>query len=197
MELPVSAVLLAAGSSRRMGRTKQLLLLGDKPVIRHCIDSLMEAGISEITVVVNACRNGLAEHLRGLPVTVAVNDNADSDMAESVRTGIKRLRNSSSAVLICLSDHPLVAPETIKTLVYEHRTFPDAVIVPEYHGRRGHPSLFPRHILDEIFSGLTLRDIVKKDPARVRIVPVQDEGVVLDMDTPEDYATILKHYGSK
>ncbi len=197
MELPVSAILLAAGSSRRMGRTKQLLLLGDKPVISHCVDALMEAGISEITVVVNACGNGLADHLRGLSVAVAVNDNADSDMAKSVRTGIKRLRNSSSAVLICLSDHPLVAPETIKMIVYEHQTSPDAIIIPEHHGRRGHPSLFPRRILDEIFSGVTLRDIVRKDPARVRLVPVQDEGVVLDMDTPEDYAAILKHYESK
>ncbi len=110
MEPPVSAILLAAGSSRRMGRTKQLLLLGDKPVVKHCVDSLWEAGIREIVVVINACGNGLAEHLRGLPVTVAVNENADSDMAESVRIGIKRLRKFSAAVLICLSDHPLVAP---------------------------------------------------------------------------------------
>ncbi len=180
-----------------MGQTKQLLLLGDKPVVRHCIDSLREAGIREIVVVINACGNGLAEHLRGLPVAVAVNENADSDMAESVRTGIKRLRISSSSVLICLSDHPLVASETIKTIVYEHQTFPDAIIIPEYDGRRGHPSLFPRRILDHIFTGITLRDIVRKDPARVRLVPVQDKGVVLDMDTPEDYAAILKHYKPK
>ncbi len=180
-----------------MGRTKQLLPLGDKPAVRHCLDSLMEAGVREIVVVINACGNGLAGHLRGLPVAVAVNENADSDMAESVRTGIKRLRKSSSAVLICLSDHPLVAPETIETIAYEHQTSPNAIIIPEYHGRRGHPSLFPRRILDTIFSGITLRDIVRKDPNRVRLVPVQDEGVVLDMDTPEDYAAILKHYESK
>lgn len=180
-----------------MGRTKQLLLLGDKPVIKHCVDALIEAGISDIAVVINACGNGLAEHLRGLPVSVAVNDNPDSDMADSVRRGIKRLRDSSSAALVCLSDHPLVSAETIKLLICTHRAFPDAIIVPEYRGRRGHPSLFPRHILDEIFSGITLRGIVKRDPARVRIVPVQDEGVTLDMDTPEDYAAILKHYGSK
>ncbi len=177
-----------------MGQTKQLLLLGDKPVIIRCIDSIREAGISEIAVVIGECGNGLAEHLRSYPATIAVNDNPDSDMAESVRRGIKRLGNCSSAVLICLSDHPLVATETIKRLVHEHQAFPDSIIIPEYHGRRGHPSLFPRRGLEDIFSGITLRDIVKKDPNRVRLVPVPDEGVVLDMDTPEDYSGILARF---
>lgn len=177
-----------------MGQTKQLLKLGDKTVIRHCIDALVAGGVSEILVVIAACRSGLAPHLRGLPVSIAVNETPYSDMAESVRTGLKRLRHYTSSVLVCLSDHPLVSAETIKSLLREHRAHPHAIIIPEFKGRRGHPSLFPRHILDEIFTGSTLRDIVRRDPARVKPVAVGDEGVVLDMDTRKDYEMILKRY---
>jgi molybdenum cofactor cytidylyltransferase len=180
-----------------MGLVKQLLPLGHKPIIRHCIDTLIEAKIGEIAVVISSCGHGLGEHLRGLPVIVAVNENPGSDMAESVRSGLRRLKNFSSAVLVCLCDHPLVAAETIRTLVREHGRFPGNIIIPEFHGKRGHPSLFPRHMIDEIFSTKTLRDIVKEDPARVRLVPVRDEGVVLDMDEPGDYTAILKRYLSK
>ncbi len=179
-----------------MGQTKQLLKLGDKTVIRHCIDSLVDGGVNEILVVVGACGNKLAPHLRGLPVSIAVNETPYSDMAESVRTGLKQLRHYTSPVLVCLSDQPLVSPETVRLILREHRAFPDAIIIPEYEGKRGHPSLFPRSALDDIFSGATLRDIVKKDPDRVRLAPVRDEGVLLDMDTRKDYAMILKRYQS-
>lgn len=179
-----------------MGQTKQLLRLGDKTVIRHCIDALVGGGVNEIVVVVAGCRTGLAPHLRGLPVSIAVNETPYSDMAESVRAGLKQLRHYTSSVLVCLSDHPLVSAETIRFILREHRKYPDAIIIPVYGGRRGHPSLFPRSVLDEIFSGVTLRDIVRRDAARVKPVLVADEGVVLDMDTRKDYAMILKRYQS-
>jgi molybdenum cofactor cytidylyltransferase len=90
-----------------------------------------------------------------------------------------------------------VSPETMKTLVREHAAFPGSIIIPVYLRRRGHPSLFPLPALREIFFGGNLRDIVRQDPARVRLVDVPDEGVVLDLDTPEDYRAILQHYQSR
>ena len=177
-----------------MGQTKQLLKLGDKTVIRRCIDTLVGGGVNEILVVIAACRGGLAPHLRGLPVSIAVNETPYSDMAESVRVGLKQLRHYTSPVLVCLSDHPLVAAETVRLILRQHRAFPGNIIIPEFDGRRGHPCLFPRSVIDEIFSGITLRDIVRRAPARVRPVTVGDEGVVLDMDTRQDYEVILKRF---
>lgn len=197
MEAPVSGVLLAAGSSSRMGRTKQLLQLGDKPIIGHCIDAMLDAGVSDCVVVLGAEESEIAWLLRGLPVTIAVNDVPGSDMAESVRAGLKLISASSSGVLIGLSDHPLVSPETMKTLIREHAAFPGSIIIPVYLRKRGHPSLFPVPALREIFFGGNLRDIVRQDPARVRLVDVPDEGVVLDMDTPGDYEAILRYYRSR
>jgi len=179
-----------------MGRTKQLLPLGDKPVIRYCIESLMHAGVADIVVVLNSADNGIAGSLDDLPLTMAVNDTPGSDMAESVRTGLKSL-GKERPVLICLCDHPLVSPGTIRLMVSEHRAFPASIIIPACEGRRGHPVLFPRPVVNEIFSVPTLRDVVRKDPGRVRTLTVRDRGVILDMDTPEDYRIILQQLTKK
>jgi molybdenum cofactor cytidylyltransferase len=178
-----------------MGRPKQLLPLGGKLVIRHCIDNILAAGIQEIVVVVSPDAQAIVETLSGLPVHIAVNNNVDSDMAGSVRVGLKAVDQSSFGVLVCLADHPLASGDTMKLLARTHAEFPDKIIVPAHNGRCGHPSLFPMTVLHEIFVVDTLRDIVRKDEGRVRIVDVSDEGVVLDMDTPEDYEQVLKRTG--
>lgn len=187
----VPAILLAAGSSSRMGLTKQLLQLGEKPVIRHCIDALISARISEIVVVVNAADNGITQALSGLPVTFVVNTTPGSDMTESVRTGLAAL-SSATGILVCLSDHPLVRSETIEALITEHENLPDKIIIPCYNGQRGHPSLFPKSTLQELHSGGTLRDILRKEPHRIVTIDTGDEGVVLDMDTPEEFHHIVE-----
>jgi molybdenum cofactor cytidylyltransferase len=192
MGLTVSALLLAAGSSSRMGQTKQLLLLDEKPVIRHCIDALQAARLAEIVVVVNREYSGIVDTLRGLPLIIAENTSHDSDMAESVKVGLSALSHSTSGVLICLSDHPLVRPETIEALITEHVNLPDKIVIPCYNGRRGHPSLFPKSILQELHGGGTLRDIIGKEPHRVVLIDTGDEGVVLDMDTPEEFHHIVE-----
>jgi len=152
----------------------------------------MAADVRDITVVIGMTGNGIVEMLRGLPVTMAVNDMQGSDMAESVRTGLRTLGGSPSGILICLSDHPLVTKHTIGAVIEQHRKTPDAVIIPAYQGKRGHPTLFPNKILTGIFSGVTLRDIIRNNSHTVRAIDVDDEGVVLDMDTEDDYRLIVQ-----
>lgn len=192
MEPIVSAVLLAAGLSSRMGRTKQLLVLGDKPVVRRCLDTLLDAGVRDIVVVIGLQGGDITETLRGAPVNILVNDIPNSDMAESMRIGLRGLSHKPTGVLVCLSDHPLVSTKTVSVLCNEHRVDQEKIIVPVYNGRRGHPTLFPATIIQELFSGMTLRDIIRSDPQRVRSVDVDDEGVVLDMDTEEDYRNMAE-----
>ncbi len=170
-----------------MGRTKQLLPLGDKPAIRHCVDTLLAAAVPDIVVVAGGEKDGIAEALRGLPVALTINVAPESDMAESARVGLKSCDPRSSGVLICLSDHPLVMPSTIAALLREHGGSPHRIIIPCCRGRRGHPSLFPLPVARELLSGGTLRDIVRKDERRVTLMDTDDDGVLLDMDTPEDY----------
>jgi molybdenum cofactor cytidylyltransferase len=197
MEPRVAALLLAAGSSRRMGTPKQLLLLGDRTVIRRCADTIFAAGVQDLVVVVNGESKKIVEALAGLPVQIVRNDAAESQMADSVRIGIRALDDRFSGVLVCLSDHPLITPKTFDSIIKAHHRKPDGIIIPHHDGRRGHPALFSRTILNEILSGGTLRDIIGKDERRVQLVDVDDEGILLDMDTDEDYQSVRETFTSQ
>ncbi len=189
----VSAILLAAGTSQRMGKVKQLLPLAGKPAILCCLETIFASGIENIVVVLNAEAREIEETIRHLPLTIALNTEQSSDMAESVRTGLRRIRTGATGILVCLSDHPLISSDTLKTLIARHKQEPEKIIIPVYEKRRGHPGLFPKHCADEIFQGVNLREIVNKDIGRIDFVAVDDEGIVLDMDTPEDYRMITMH----
>lgn len=190
----VSALVPAAGASLRMGTAKALLPLGDLPVIRHCVGNLVRAGIEDIVVVIGSDGEQVRKALDGTKARFALNDLPGSQMADSVRIGLKVLREDARAVLILPADHPLVLPETIRTILAVHQEETEKIIIPVHNGRRGHPALFPRAIAEEIMHEETLRAVVRKDPARVRTVEVSDDATLLDMDTPEDYRRIMKRF---
>ncbi len=177
-----------------MGTSKQLLLLGNKAVLRHCVDTIASAGIHELVVVTGTEHGACVEALHGTGVRIARNDALAGQMADSVRTGLRAVDETCSGVLVCLSDHPLVNADTYRVLLEAHRREPAKIIIPAFEGRRGHPSLFPYSIISDIFFGSTLRDLVHEDDGRVSVIDVPDEGVVLDMDTGDDYRNILGRY---
>ena len=179
-----------------MGQPKQLLPLHDKPIIRHCLDNLITSGIENIVAVLGNRGDEVLAVIQEMPVKIVLNKNQESEMAESVRIGLRAISENSSGVLICLSDHPLVSVDTLKILMQCFLETPDKIIIPLYKGKRGHPTLFPRNVIEEIFNGGTLRDIIDKNRSRLKFLNVQDEGVVLDMDTKEDYDKVLKKIGS-
>ncbi len=190
----VSAILLAAGLSKRMGMTKQLLPLGDKPVIMHCIDTIIASGIKDIIVVLNPGGKEIEEAVRHLPLTIVFNNNPSSEMAESVRIGLQSVSDDSSGILMYLSDQPLISKNTLKILITWHEKEPDKILIPMYRNKRGHPGLFPKQCADEVTRGFTLREIVHKDNGRIKLVEVQDEGILYDMDTEDDYKIITHVY---
>jgi molybdenum cofactor cytidylyltransferase len=121
-------------------------------------------------------------------------------MAESVRTGLLGLCaevNSWSGVLVSLVDHPLVSADTLKTLRMVHCQEPGKIVIPVFQGKHGHPTLFPLRVLQEIQKGGILRDVIKKDPGRIRFVGVLDEGVIMDIDTMEDYERAVRTLSGK
>lgn len=197
----VYALLLAAGASARMGTPKQVLPLGGTPALKRCVDTLFEAGIGRIIVVVSPePPQGVTECLHDLPVTVVVNRNTGGDMASSVKAGVMALDDEAEAVLVCLSDSPLVTAATVSAMVEEHERTPEKIIVPSYRGRQGHPTLFPVRFLREMGPDDTLRDVKKKFSSFVLSFPVEDEGVVVDMDTLDDYRKVcekVKRHGGK
>jgi molybdenum cofactor cytidylyltransferase len=182
-----------------MGRLKQLLPLGSKPVLRHGIDALIAAGVSDIVVVCGAHEELYAEALKDSKALLVRNEEVGSQMADSVKLGLRALESERtfSGLLVCLADHPLVGTETFGTLVHLHHEAPEKIIIPVFKGGRGHPVLFPADIVSDIYFMPSLRDIVREDPARVLLIDVPDEGVVLDMDTESDYLRARELYDAR
>jgi molybdenum cofactor cytidylyltransferase len=177
-----------------MGTCKQLLPVGDKPAVVCCLEAIVAAGLEDIVVVVAPAGEAVAELVRPFPVTVVCNEHTDSDMVQSVRAGVAAISAAVTGVCIALADHPLVRPETYRALLQRHAREPEAILIPVHGGRRGHPTLFPRALLEEIDRLPTLREIVSDHAERVRLVAVPDPGVALDMDTPAEYRLILERF---
>jgi molybdenum cofactor cytidylyltransferase len=179
-----------------MGTSKQLLRLGNKAVIRHCVDTLVVAGIKDIVVVCGAGYDACARELEGTGACIVRNEAKVSEMADSVRIGLQTLDDEipCSGVIVALCDHPLVSEETCRTIVKFHLEMPDKIIIPAFKGRRGHPSLFPAEVISDIFFVPSLRDLIRSEGERVLVVDVPDEGIVMDMDTEEDYRMVAARY---
>lgn len=190
--IAVAALLLAAGRSQRMGLCKQLLQLADRPAIAHCLDTLVTAGLGEIVVVVSPTGDEVAGAVSRYPVVVAVNETDSCDMADSVRTGLSHLASGATGILVALADHPLVRPATVAALAGLHGEEPDAILIPVHDGAKGHPTLFPATILQDLSEVETLRDVIARHRDKVRLVPVADEGVIMDMDVWEDYLAVAE-----
>ena len=193
----VSAVLLAAGLARRMGQLKQLLPLGSLTAIEHCINSVLSGGVLDVVVVIGPEGAEVSSAIGHLPVTIAENSDSSSDMAASVRVGLNSLKDRLSSVLVFPVDHPLVLSDTIKALLAGHQNNPKAIIIPSHNRRRGHPTLFPREIIQQIFESSSLRDVVRRHETLIDFLEVEDCGVVLDMDTPEQYALVQQEYTNR
>jgi molybdenum cofactor cytidylyltransferase len=111
-------------------------------------------------------------------------------MASSVRVGRNALLPGFGGVIIALCDYPLVLPSTVALLTEKNEISPDSIIIPCHAGRRGHPLLFPRQILDELTEDRILRDLVCRKQELLVHIDVEDPGVLLDMDTPDEYRRI-------
>jgi len=188
----VAAIVAAAGLSRRMGSCKQLLDLGGKSALARCLETLLAGGVREIVVVVGGNGEAVAAEAGRFPVKTVVNSAPDGDMASSVQVGRAALSKTASAAIVALCDYPLVLPATVAILKKTHAAEPDRIVIPCHGDQRGHPLLFPRTVLEELQGTLTLRDLVRYDPDRLRCIAVDDPGILWDMDTPEDYQRLCR-----
>jgi molybdenum cofactor cytidylyltransferase len=187
----LSAILLAAGESRRMGSPKALLHYHGQTFIGRICTTFLTAGVDELIVVLGARAEEIA---RALPVHPALRTVVNSRYAQgqlsSLMVGIGALSPESEAAVVNLVDHPMVSSETIKAVIASFRASPLPIVIASYQGKRGHPVLFSGQVYGEILAAPLdqgAKVVVRKDPARVREVPLDDPGILADIDTPEDY----------
>ena len=188
----ISAILLAAGESNRMGQPKQLLPFGQSTILERTIDNLLDSAISETIVVMGYKEEEIRKTIADKPVKIAINPDYQQGMSTSIIAGLKQINKRARAVLIALSDQPFVDSQTITSLVEAFIANNKGIIIPVYRGKRGNPVIFAIRYKGELLNlkGDTGgREIIKRHPDDVLEVAVNCEGVLLDIDTMESYTS--------
>lgn len=200
-EARVAAVVLAAGSSSRMGGAKQLLRLGDRTLLDRTLDNVRASAAAEIVLVLGASATSIRREIAPATIrTVKVVVNADYGLgvASSLRTGLASVGSAMDGALIVLADQPFVRPATFNRMIEEYRRTDAEILIP-VHGRvRGNPVLLGRSIFPEAMAltGDTgCRAIFGMHPDEIAMVEVDDAGILLDIDAPEDYER-LRDFGA-
>jgi molybdenum cofactor cytidylyltransferase len=190
----IAAVILAGGFSKRMGRFKPLLPLGDRRSIERVVHLFRDAGIEKILVVVGHRGADIRRAVAPLNVICVANPDYAEGMFTSVLAGVRALPEDCRGFFIHPADIPLVRHQTVTRLAKACEDLSTPVIYPTFQGRRGHPTLISArlvpHILEWPGTG-GLRSLLQRHAAQSLDLPVADEAVVLDLDTPEDYSRIL------
>jgi molybdenum cofactor cytidylyltransferase len=191
----ISAVVLAAGLSTRMGRPKLILPWGSSSVIGQVVTTLAQAQVDEIVVVTGAARMEVEAAVRqgGLEAVRTVFNPrfAENDMLVSLQAGIAVLGDQVDAVLVVLGDQPQIEVEVVRLLVKAYQTEGCPLLVPSYQMHRGHPWVVDRTLWPDLLYapvGSTMRDFLHAHERQITCIAVSSPSILRDLDTPEDYA---------
>jgi molybdenum cofactor cytidylyltransferase len=190
----LSAILLAAGESKRMGEPKQLMPLGSSTVLEQAIDNLLNSAVNEVIVVLGYKAEEIIKTLAAKPVKIIVNPNYRQGMSTSIIAGLILIDSQAQAVMLALGDQPLVDSQTINQLIDEFYNHDKGIAVPAYQGRRGHPIIFAikyKPKLLELKADIGGRQIIQHHPDDVLEVAVDSESIIADIDTRDDYRSQL------
>ncbi|HVR87832.1 MAG TPA: nucleotidyltransferase family protein [Planctomycetota bacterium] len=194
----ITPILLAAGASRRMGRPKALLEFGEKTCLEGGL--LAVGGLGTPIVVLGPDRAEIEARIPLGGVRVAVNPVPESGQTASLKAGLALLPPEEEGFLVLPVDFPLVFRSDVERLVAAfEREGPSGrpMVVPSHRMKRGHP-LVCRQALAAEFLALpetaTAREVLGADPRRMVYVLFDEEYVLLDMDTPEDYRRCLRAF---
>ena len=187
-----AAVIAAAGLSSRMHEFKPLMCLGENTVIESVIYNLKAAGVGEIVVVAGYKADILERHVAPLGVKVCRNDSyAETKMFDSLQMGISSLKEPYDYLFLTPGDVPLVKPETIKRM----KELEKKIVRPICGDKAGHPVLISAELVPTILAyggERGLAGVLKSMEKKIYNLQVDDVGILLDADTPEDFKTLRK-----
>ncbi|WP_049757532.1 nucleotidyltransferase family protein [Candidatus Puniceispirillum marinum] len=197
----ITAIILAAGLSRRMqAGTKLLAPLGGTPLIRHSVKNICQTQFDEVIVVTGHKANSVIDALDGLPVTIVRNPDYTYGQASSIKAGLKAMAKDTDDVLIALGDMPLIPPILINELCAAHKTNPAAdntITLPFCKGQRRNPVIFGNAFF-ELLAALQgdegARPIIKDHASSISRIDWPDIAAFMDADTPQMLDTIRTHF---
>jgi len=192
----IVAVVLSGGESRRMGRPKALLPIGDVSFLERIVKSLQAAEVDKIMVVLGHNAAEIEAKIRRLPVTIVINPNYAQGQLSSLFAALRALSAEKiDGILVHLVDHPFVNSDLVKRMIDSFYQSKKLIVVPKYKGRRGHPVIFSSRLFTEILSAPLdqgAKSVVHAHAAETLEIETDDKGITFDIDTPEDYRRHVK-----
>lgn len=188
----VNAIIMACGESKRMGENKLLLEYKGKKIIEHVIDKVSSCEFNSILVICN--NEEIIKICKDRNISTIHNSKWNLGQSESIKIGINNSPKSDGYAFFT-ADQPLINVETINLLLNEFSNNKDSIIVPNYKGKRGTPVIFSdkfKKNLLELEGDVGGRVIIKENPSNTRFIDVENEFVLWDIDTKEDYKKLLE-----
>ena len=199
--LRVAAVLLAAGSGSRMGhKPKSLLELNGEPLIRRSARQLLDAGVTQLVVVLGHYAADIEAPLDGLPVHKVYNPDPDQGLVSSQRLGLQALSDNTDTVIMSLADQPLVTTQDIQTLLLAFASSTKDMLFPFVNGQPGNPVLLSARARKDILAGESdygCKEWRQSHSAHTYKFTSDNSHFVTDLDRPEDIADFAKQHGTK
>lgn len=189
---PAAGIIAAAGSSKRMGIPKALLPLNGMSMIERLIKSMIEAGADPIIVVTGHAAEQVRRELEGYPIVFVHNEQYDNtQMFHSLLLGAAMLDKETEKVLFCPADSPAASVDTMRKLLLADGDY----VSPSFHMKAGHPVILSRRLLrslQEYTGNGGLRDAALEAGAQRRFLSVDDEGILIHANTPEEYVKMCE-----
>ncbi len=191
----LTAVILAAGESRRMGSPKALLLYNERTFLEHLLDITHHPKIGSQRIVLGAGGEDIARRVGLNPKLKVDNPDWEKGQLSSIQAALHTLdRATTDGIMICLVDHPLITSALINELIETFYRAGKSIVLPVYRGRRGHPVIFGKNLFDELLSApveVGARAVVWKHAGDVAEVPTEEEGAVLNLNDPETFGSAM------
>ena len=190
----IAGIVPCAGTSERMGEPKALMEVTGKTFVQRAVDTLSLGGCAPVMVVVPNDPD-IESAAYSTHAHVLVNHDPGEGPITSLRLALRKLTSQLDGIIYLPVDHPLVQVDTIRQLLAVARESSAPLVIPTYLGNRGHPSFFRATLFTEL-NDPTLdggaRTVVHRHLSEATLIPVNDSGVLADIDTPESYECALQ-----
>src|SRR5688572_1741633 len=193
----ISAVILSAGESSRMGRPKALLPIDGETFIERIVSALKRAQLGKIIVVTGHNAEEMRRQIDHLPVEILVNREYKLGQLSSLHVAIRQVLSDQDcdAILVHLVDHPYIDATLVNRMIESFYASGKLIVVPRYRGKRGHPVLLSSKLFSELLNAPIeqgAKAVVNAHSADTLEIDAADEGVTIDIDTPDEYSQHVK-----
>jgi molybdenum cofactor cytidylyltransferase len=188
----IAGIVLAAGTSSRMGQNKMLLAFAGETLLRGAARRALAGGLSPLIVVLGAEADRAAAELEGLPCDIVRNRQFQSGMTSSMHAGLAALPTEMEAAIILLADMPLVTADMIREMTHRYHDTGAPLVISRYEGVIAPPTLFDRRLFEELLANSTEgagKQVVERHRADAEVLD-WPAATLSDLDTPEDYARV-------